>query len=336
MRELPSYMHEESSKESTYGFVAMLAVCWTLTVLISFLFISKQTVGTTDNLAPTGQNLSPWVSSTAEKINQIRKLTLHLARDYQTVEFLADTSESGDQISEYWKSFKEQHPYIAQVGVVEEESSDHFYIGNFTQLSTEGLAESDELINYWMQVGLLNNNDILFYEFSGNEQGVLFRFTTPVHYESMRLGHLYIDLDVSKLLSDTAEDLSNQPANESIIMLDKEGNYVAETNSTEWSAKRAFEQSIGYYYPEFWRGMNSGLSGQFSTVSQTALFSKLDIPWYENQIKYFYLIQISDKDETLISQPQIWQPALIIWITGLLGLWLMHRRLARLAEHKSK
>lgn len=329
MNERPSYL-EQQEKQSSKAFVMMLGVIWSLTVLISFLFFAEQK-NASPTIKPQYQEdmMSPWVLSTSKKIEQIRQLTLHLARDYQTVEFLADTSETGDDISSYWQSFKQQHNYISQIGVVEEETSDHFYVGQHIQRSPS-MSGSEELMNYWMQVGLLENNDILFYEFTGQEQGMLFRFTTPVHYEDMRLGHLYIDLDVDQLLVETSLEFSDKTNRDNVFMLDMEGNYVAELTKATWSAKQAFEKSIGYYYPEFWQSMNAGLSGHFSTSSQQAYFSKLDIPWYENQIKYFYLIQISEKENINLSDPNVWKPALFIWLVGVIGLWLMQRRISQL------
>lgn len=327
MNEQPSYLQD---KYSSNAFVIMLGVIWSLVILISFLLLATQRGSSTPSDTQYQEHImSPWVLSTSKKIEQVRHLTLHLARDYKTVEFLADTSETGDDISSYWQTFKERHSYISQIGVVEEETSDHFYVGQHLH-KTPSMNSSTELMNYWMQVGLLNNNDILFYEFSGQEQGMLFRFTTPVHYEDMRLGHLYIDLDVDQLLVQTALELAGNTNTKNIFMLDMQGNYVAEHTEATWSAKQAFEKSIGYYYPEFWRSMNAGLSGHFSTTSQQAYFSKLDIPWYENQIKYYYLIQISEKAHGSLSGPSVWKPALFIWLVGLLGLWLMQRRITQL------
>lgn len=328
MNEQPSYLEPQKNRSSNV-LVLTLGIFWSLVIAFSFLYISAQVPSSSPILKD--QVLSPWIISTSRKIEQIRQLTLHLARDYKTVEFLADTSEAGDEISNYWQSFKQEHNYISQIGVVEEETSDHFYVGHYVDQSPSISTGSDELLNYWMQVGLLKNNDILFFDFFGQEEGGLFRFTTPVHYEDMRLGHLYIDIDVNQLLLETAQELPNSGSFGNVVMLDKEGNYVAESTQANWSAKHAFERSIGYYYPEFWRGMNAGLSGQFSTSSQEAYFSKLDIPWYGNQIKYFYLVQISNKDTPLASPLNLWKPAIFIWIVGLLCLWLMQRRIRQLA-----
>jgi hypothetical protein len=323
MRADPKYLEHHPGSISSY--VILMAIAWTFIVPFSFLFIIDHSTTESPSVMPTPHVMSPWVSSTAQKIERTRTLTLHLARDYKTVEFLADTSETGDELSGYWNAFKEQHPYITQIGVVEEDTSDHFYVGRYVRESPSISTGSEELINYWMQVGLLKNNDILFFDFSEVGQGVFFRFTTPVHYEDMRLGHLYIDVDVDQLLLHTALELSSQAMDSSIVMLDQEGNYVSELTDNHWSAKKAFEQSIGYYYPEFWLGMNARLSGQFSTATQTTYFSKLDIPWYENQIKYFYLVQISPKAASPLPETTLWQPAVFIWLIGLLGLGLLHQ-----------
>lgn len=332
MRTDPKYLEHPSGSISSY--VILMAIAWTFLVPFSFLFIVDHSPSDSSSSMETPHVMSPWVSSTAQKIERTRTLTLHLARDYKTVEFLADTSETGDELSTYWNAFKEQLPYITQIGVVEEDTSDHFYVGRYVRESPSISTGSEELINYWMQVGLLKNNDILFFDFSEVEQGVLFRFTTPVHYEDMRLGHLYIDVDVDQLLLHTALELSSveqqeQMMNSSIVMLDKEGNYVSELTDNRWSAKKAFEESIGYYYPEFWLGMNARLSGEFSTATQTAYFSKLDVPWYENQIKYFYLVQITPKASSSLSGTSLWKPAIFIWLTGLFGLWMLHQRIRK-------
>lgn len=328
MRETPSYMSKSKDKIPFSAFTITLLCLWTLFIGLTFTVLNQQHL---DTQPPTNtQNLSPWVTSTANQINQVRQLTKHLARDYQTVEFLADTSESGDQLSSYWQFFQNKYPYIRQIGVIEEESSDHFFIGgNPTQLIPSSNT-SEELVNYWMQVGLLQRGDILFFAFQHKHRDAQFRFTTPVHYDDMKLGHLYIDFDINQLLSHTSQQLLqralvSEQSQANIIMLDKEGRFVAESETSQWSAKEAFSEGIGYYYPEFWQGMNSGLSGRFSTVSQTTYFSKLDIPWYQNQIKYFYLVQIAEKP-TPTPLPK-WDGAwLAAWIIGLIGLLLMQHR----------
>lgn len=328
MRDIPSYLKDSSESALPYRFILIsLLLGWTLAVFISYLAINRDSQKATSRQV-SNYNLADWVTSTSSKINQARNLTLHLARDYQTVEFLADINEPAEHISNYWDSHIKEAPYIERIGVVEEETNDLFYVGKVEHTPTDFSDIENELLSYWMQVSLLNNDDVLFNYLSEsghsdqNTQQELFRFTTPIHYEDLRLGHLYIDININELLSVTANELGELSQN--VIMLDSLGNYVAESKALnkDWSAKTAFVENIGFYDPELWRAMNAMLSGNHNASSQETYFSKIDVPWYENQIKYFYLVEFKEKALQANVASFASLPILFIWLIGLFGFTL--------------
>jgi hypothetical protein len=311
MRTQPSYLKHEQ-ETSTALILYIPTVVWTFIILLAYLI----TLGSAEPKSPLQpKSISPWITSTSEKLETIRKLTLHLARDYQAVEFLADTRVSAAHLSDYWSSFQNKHPYIEQIGITEKETGDQFFISQRNAITSPLLSEAQSL-NFLLQTSLLNNDDVLFYNYVNHEKAWFFRFSTPVHYEDLRLGHLHIDINTEMLLASISEELSPLGLKDAIIMLDKEGKYVASSSQKDWSIQTALSQEISYYYPQMWEHMNSGLSGVYSNYSQHAAYSKLDIPWYEEQIKYFYLIQLSNKPSTYSNK--YWHTILLIlWLAGL-------------------
>ncbi len=335
MRENPAYLLKTDLKDIPLNsFLFLVLICWSVVVLICLLSLSKEQSSVTPTPA-VDYNLSEWVTSASNRIEQTRHLTLQLARDYQTVEFLADTNAPAEHLSKYWESYLPRSPYISRIGVVQDETNDLFYVGEHEITSSEVASLENELLGYRMQASLLKNNDILFNALTGSiEEGneIFFRFTTPIHYEEMRLGHLYVDININKLLLETSKEANSS---NNIIMLDSEGNYVAETlqSTNQWSAKQGLVENIGFYYPELWQSMNAMLSGSYSSSPENTYFSKLDIPWYENQIKYFYLIQNARRNSHTAEASNYWQPLAFIWVIGMLGFMFMFSALKN-KEHK--
>jgi hypothetical protein len=307
----------------------LITAIWTIICLICYFSFQPSATHQTQQT-----DLSRWITLASEQINETRELTRHLANNYQTVELLADPADLNHHLSKHWLELIRNTPFIERIGVMEYQRGEVFYVSNprfMSQQEGDWASQQqvntdksiDDMVNYWMQAQLITRNDVLFNSFFRDQQQTsdngFFRFTAPVYYNDLRLGLVYLDLNLAELMNYVSNDLTTA-SNTDLIMLNKEGYFLAQTRdesvaSLAESNKQHFEESIGYYYPEFWRTMNAGLSGHFQTASDSAYFSKLDIPWYEDQIEYFYILQISDRPA--VERSNTYQKILIIlWIIG--------------------